>query len=113
MTVTYYPGRQLVQESMPDHGQHLREIARTVNLLMRGQSNATLQVTLNAGVTTTTINDARISLQTAPMMVPTTANAAAELASGSVFVTPAKGQAVITHRNNAQTDRTFNVALIG
>lgn len=113
MTVAYYPGRPSVQESMPDEGQHRREIARVVNVLMQGHSNAVLQLTLTANAASTTVVDARISLQTAPVPTPLTANAAAEIAAGQMYFTPTKGQVVVTHRNLPATDRTFQLALLG
>lgn len=110
---TYYPGRTGVQEWMPDADQHRRQIARLSNAMLAGHNNATLSVTLTASAASTTIKDVRISLQTAPLMVPMTAHAAVEIASGGLYVTPTAGQVVITHANNTQTDRTFQMALIG
>jgi len=48
--------------------------------------------------------------------MPTTANASAELGSGTWIVPEAtilNGSFVITHANNAQADRTFRYAIIG
>jgi hypothetical protein len=98
---------------MPDIGQHLREIARVLNLAMRGQTNNTMTVTLTASATTTTVKDRRISIQTAPHLVPLTANAAGELAGGALYVVPTAGQVVIHHASAASTDRTFAMSIIG
>jgi len=113
MSQTYFPGRPLVQESMPDHGQHLREIARVTNLVMRGQTNNTMQVTLAANAGSTIVTDARISMSTAVTATPMTADAAAELASGNMYFTPTAGEVVINHTNAASADRTFNLAISG
>jgi hypothetical protein len=111
MTQTYYPGREFAQEDMPEVRQHVRQIARLLNVGLRGQLNGTMSVTLTAGATTTTVTDARISLSTVPLFVPTTANAAAALAT--LYVEPEAGECTVHHANNAQTDRIFQVALIG
>ena len=113
MAQEYYPGPQAVLEMMPDEAQHRRMMARAINTLMSGDSNAVLQVTLDPSVATTTVIDKRISFTTGPMMIPTTANAAAEVAAGSLYVVPTQGQCVIHHANNTQTDRTFQMALLG
>ena len=46
--------------------------------------------------------------------MPTTANAAAELGNGTLYVSArAKGGFTLAHANNAQGDRAFGYALIG
>ena len=113
MTQTYYPARPSPQEDMPNEQQHRRQLAQQLAGALRGAIGCTLSVTLTANVATTTVIDSRISIMTAPLLVPVTANAAAEIGNGTLYVTPTKGQCVITHANNAQTDRTFQMALIG
>jgi len=113
MTQTYSPGRPLVQEDMADADQHRRQIARVVNLAMRGQTNNGLTLTLDPGVATTTITDARISLQTAVLMMPATASAATEIGNGTLWVVPVAGSAVVHHANSGVADRVFAVALVG
>ena len=113
MTQMYYPPRPRVQPDLVDDRQHRRQIAYQLNDATRGLLDCTLSVTLDANEATTTVIDSRISLSTAPLLVATTANAAAEIAAGGLYVTPTKGQCVITHANNAETDRTFQMALVG
>lgn len=110
---SYFSARRAVQDDMPDERQHRRELARAVQTLMRGQSNATLRVTLAANAASSVVTDPRISMQTAFMLVPMTADAAAELASGAVYIVPTSRSATIFHRNSTQTERTFIAALIG
>lgn len=72
-------------------------------------------VTLTANAASTTITDARIRFDSFIGFQPTTANAAAELGAGTLYVDDSgrvNGSVTITHANNAQTDRTFKV-LIG
>jgi hypothetical protein len=113
MTTTYFAGRPLVPEDLADSKQHRKALARAVNSALRGQSNNSLMVTLGVSVPTTTVVDARISLQTACHLAPMTADAAAEVAAGALFVVPQAGEAVINHRNAATVDRTFIMSLHG
>lgn len=91
-----------------------RKIAETANLAMDGKINATGSVTLAANAATTTLSDVRIGRMTKVILVPTTANAAAALATTYMTAPNANtGAAVINHANNAQTDKTFGYALLG
>lgn len=112
MTTQVYPqARPLVQESLPNEALHRQEIARVLNLAMRGQTNNGMTITLTPSATSTTIIDERISIQTAVHLVPATANAAT--AAASVFVVPTAGQAVLHHASNAATDQIFAASLVG
>lgn len=113
MATTQFNARPSVQEFMPDEAQHRREIARSVHKIGKGALDCTLSVTLDANAASTTVIDSRISLQSAILMMPATAHAAAEIAGGAMFFTPTKGQVVINHANNAETDRTFTMAILG
>lgn len=71
-------------------------------------------LTLAVGTASTTLTDARIRFDSAVVLVPTTANAAAELGNGSLWISEAarvNGSVVITHANNALTDRTFRYVI--
>lgn len=109
--VTYFAGRGGVQEELADDRQHRREIARTVNLLLRGQDNSSMSVTLAAGATETVVIDPRISLQTCVTLMPTTADAAAALPT--TYVVCEKGKATIYHASSGTTDRTFTLGIQG
>lgn len=113
MTQTYFPARPKPQEDMPDERQHRRQLAQQLTTTIQGRIDCTLSLTLTANVASTTITDSRISLSTAVLAMPTTANAAAEIGAGTMYFTPSAGQCVVTHANNAQIDRTFTMALIG
>lgn len=114
MSQRYYAGRDLPPEDDTNERKHRQALARGVRSAMRGQSNNTMSVTLDANVPTTTIVDPRISISTALVMTPVTAHAAAEMASGNLWVEPpVKETAVIHHTNSVQSDRTFQVALVG
>lgn len=96
----------------PDAKLWMRQIAQSVQGVLGGKMNVCLDVTLNANATTTTIIDPRISYFNAIHLVPLTANAAAAL--GTTYVSAQlKGQATLTHANDANTDKTFRVVFLG
>lgn len=70
------------------------------------------EVTLTESAATTVVNDPRVdSLSSAVTFSPTTANAAAEVGNGTMYITYGDGSFTLTHANNAQTDRTFRYAV--
>lgn len=89
-----------------------REIAERVNRLLQGKFNAVTTLTLTANAASTTLTDKRIGGATWIGLMPLTANAAAALATTWVSAR-ANGSATITHANNAQVDKTYDVLLIG
>lgn len=113
MGQVYGIGRPLVPETMPNEAQHRRALAHAVNGALNGKLNCSLQVTLTPSAASTTVTDSRISINTAPLLVPLTADAAAEAASGHLYVVPSAGQVVINHTNSAVADRTFAMCLVG
>ncbi len=97
-------------------GESENERHRKLQRVFRGKHRVASHnaVTLEAGGTTTTLADELITAESVIALMPMTANAAAALASTFVLaadITP--GQAVITHANNAQTDRTFRYSVHG
>lgn len=111
-------GFQNVPYSMPDERAHRKKLAEGVNNALGGKMNATLNVTLtSSSASSTTLTDSRIGYYSAifPAMA-LTQHAAAELASGNLYIPQAtitKGQAVIQHTTNTQSDRTFRFLIIG
>ena len=99
-----------------DEAEHRRKLAEAINRLYDGKINARGTVTLTASQATTTLTDRRIGAETIVVLVPTTANASAEYGNGTIYQTfpnVTKGQAVLNHANNAQTDRKYGFALLG
>lgn len=106
------PGYPTAPEAWSNEVEHRRKIARTSNLALGGKLNAVTQITLTANSATTTVTDARIGASTFFGFQPLTADAAAAL--GGLYVSSqANGTATLAHANNAQSDRTFRVLLIG
>lgn len=93
---------------------HLWNLTDRVNALSAGRSNATGEVTLTAGATSTTVIDNKFESSMVVLLQPKTANAAAAI--GTTYITDAnktKGQFVITHANAATVDRTFAYVRLG
>jgi hypothetical protein len=93
-------------------GSEPREISEVVNNLIEGKTNNTGTITLNvASATTTTISDARIGYNSVILLMPTTANAVSVVASTYISATN-KGNAVITHTANTNTDKTYKYIIV-
>lgn len=104
-----YPGVKPFDE---DEARHRREIAGVLNNALQGKLNNTGSLTLAAGAATTTLTDKRIGANSVILIMPTTAHAAAELAT-LYFTAFVKGSCTVNHANNAQVDRTFKYAVLG
>ncbi len=98
--------------TLPPMGAEPRQIAEVVNRTIDGKLNSTGSVTLTASATSTVVAEARSGPDSVVLFMPTTANAAAELATMFVSLR-GKQTFTITHANNAQTDRTFKYVVIG
>jgi hypothetical protein len=109
VSVVQPPGRPHVQETYSNEKDHRRQLAQGVNRALQGHINATLFVTLDPNMGSTTVIDARISPQTHAGLQPQTADAAA----ASTYIKCTNGSLTIFHANNGQTDRTFTLSLIG
>jgi hypothetical protein len=104
-----FPG---VAEVVSDITEHLRQIARVINTILRGKLNAVGTITLTASAISTTLTDDRIGAESHIDFMPTTANAAT--AKASIFVDGRKqGEATIHHASSANTDQTFTYLVIG
>jgi len=93
---------------LPPNGGSPRDVASVVNQLVDGKTNAKGSFTLTASTTTTTVNDLRVGEDSIINFVPITANAAAEIGAGGIFISArADSSFTITHANNSQSDRTY------
>lgn len=97
-----------------DPSEHRRLIAQATEEALEGKLRSVGTVTLTASQGSTTLADLRIGAGSVILLMPTTANAAAALATTYQTVPNAtKGEAVLNHANNAQTDRTFKYVVLG
>lgn len=91
-----------------------RDVQTTMNSLLLGKINAVAEITLTPSASVSSLIDFRIHPNSTLLPMATTANAAVELASGTMYVSGISGNtATITHANNAQADRTFKFLIIG
>jgi hypothetical protein len=84
-----------------------------IKQLIEGRSNAVGTVTLTTGITTT-VTAVTCGPQSAVFLFPTTANAAAAVTTVSVPSTNIiRGQFIVNHASNANTDKIYNYLAIG
>lgn len=92
----------------------LKKIVLSIQQLGAGRSNAVGTVTLTVSAATTTVTDNNCAVGSVPILVPTTANAAAEIGNGTMYISAVANKSfTITHANSATTGRTFLYALHG
>lgn len=89
-------------------------LSQAINELYQGRSNAIGTVTLTASAATTVVAAENCGDESVVFLSPTTANAAAEIGNGTIYVSAVgNGTFTLTHASNAQTDRTFGYVAIG
>lgn len=92
----------------------LKKIVLAIQQLAAGRSNAVGSVALATGSATTVVIDKNCAAGSTPLLTPATANAAAEIGSGTLYVSAvANGTFTITHASSATTGRTFLYAIAG
>lgn len=106
----------------------MKKIVLSLQQLSAGRSNATGTVTLATGAATTVVTPRQsgtiapasatpsgiVLPASQPIFTPLTATAAAELASGNMYVSAVtKDTFTITHTNSATAGRTFAYAILG
>ena len=92
-----------------------RRLIGIINTLV-GRANAIDELTLDDNADSTTFLHPALTYYSHIDFMPMTANAAAEIGGGMLYVgqaTMKNGECVVTHANNAQTDRTFRVKIDG
>jgi len=103
-------------KSLEETSAYLRRMWESLQAMRKGKIECVTSVTLRASQTTTVLTDIRLSPQSVVIFDPQTANAAAELYGGTMYVLTANrgdGSWTITHASAVSTDRTFACALIG
>lgn len=87
-------------------------VVRGIRDLFEGRRNTTGTVTLTANAASTTVTHANFGAASVPQLMPTTANAAAALATTYVSART-NGTFTLSHANNAQNDKTFYYSIDG
>ena len=99
---------------LPQAGATPRQIAEVVNRTLDGGINATGSVTLTASAASTAVTDKRLSATSYFGLMPTTANASAEVGNGTIYVSAQGKQTLtLTHANHSQTERTYRYVILG
>lgn len=113
--MTTSAGSRLAPPSFqPDEKQHRRLIAQWEREAHQGHLGNTGNVTLMTGTAATVVTDFRVGAFSVIGFMPTTANAAAELAAGSMFVSSRSAQGfTITHASTTTADRAFAYSILG
>lgn len=95
-------------------------IVQSIIQLAQGRVNCVGQVTLTAGQTTTVVTKAvdpgvlNCSKDCEVFLTPRTADAAAEMAAGGLYISDmGQGTFTITHANDVSTTRTFGFLVLG
>ena len=103
-----YPKKQIEQSQ-----DWLRLIASIVENTVNGKTNNTGEVTLQASAASTVVDNILCNENSAVLIVPTTASAATENASGSVYVVAGDESFTIHHVNSVTADRVFKYIIVG
>lgn len=100
----------------PANTPEARRLHESLQAMRRGKLECVTELTLTANAATTTLSYLGLSPQSVVTFDPKTANAAAELYGGTMYVLTAdrgNDSWTITHSNAASTDRTFQISVIG
>lgn len=90
----------------------IEDMATAINELIDGGCGAVGLLTLTPGATSTVVENPLIRLDSVPVLVATTANAAAALATTYISAIN-RGSFTLAHANTATTDRTYRFSLSG
>ena len=93
-----------------DTKEHLRKLADAINFALQGKLNNTGEISLNSLTASTTIADARLSINSVIAFDPVDDAAAVEWASGSMVILEASrdnGKHIIKHTSSASTRKFF------
>ncbi len=98
----------------PDE-KNLAKIVQAIRDLYAGRNNCFGEVTLEvAPATETVVTAPNCSEQSVPLLTPMHPDAAAEQASGDMYISDVtQGAFTITHSSNASEDRTFRYVTLG
>lgn len=113
--MTTSAGSRLAPPSfLVDEIQHRRLIAQWMREAHQGHLGNVGTVTLSTSVAATTVTDFRVGPNSFIGLMPTTANAAAEVGGGTVYISSRSAEGfTIAHANTATADRAFVYCVLG
>lgn len=107
-------GKPANTRALPLTGGTPRDVAQAVNNILNGKINAVGTVTLTANAASTTVNDPRVTANSFIDFRPQTAHAAAIANPYVLKANITEGASfVITHANDANSDKTFSFCILG
>lgn len=99
---------------LEDEKQHRRALAAWTREAHQGHLGNIGEVTVGTGAAATSVTDFRVGPNSFIGLMPTTANAAAELAAGTLYVSSRSAEGfTITHANTTTADRAFVYCVLG
>lgn len=108
-----FPG---VSKTYANLTRWVQDATTVINNTLQGKTNNVALWTLDANQSSTTFTDTRIGFESHFGFQPTTANAAAEIGGGTLYVSETgrkNNEVTVVHANAVSTDRTFRVSIIG
>lgn len=102
-----------VLQRNPDENRWKTDVVNIVNNILKGKINTTGEVTLTANTTTTTVSNSNVSDKSYIGLSPNTSNAAAAITTTYISSRTNGENFILTHANNAQTDRIFTYVIVG
>lgn len=93
--------------------EHVRKVALGLEQVIAGKTNNVISITLVPDATETRVERGRVTVDTRVALTPQSANAAAAVASGSLWVETHFGEIIVHHDSQSDTDRTFGAILVG
>jgi hypothetical protein len=93
--------------------EHTRKVALITREILLGKTNNTLSVTLEANASVTTISNSRYSIDTVVNLSPESATAAVAFAAGVIWIESHKGEVIVHHDIQPDTDRIFGAVFVG
>lgn len=102
---------------VPDQNEtDLKKVILALQQVAAGRSNAvgSVTLTLNSATTVVTTRTGTCFTSSVPIPIPTTANAAAEVGAGTMYISSIGVDTfTITHANSATANRTFSFVIVG
>ena len=93
--------------------EHTRKVALITREILLGKTNNTLSITLDPGASATRIQNERYSVDTVVNLSPESATAAVAFAAGVIWVESHKGEVIVHHDSQPDTDRIFGAVFVG
>ena len=93
--------------------EHVRKVSLITRELLKGKSNNANEITLTVDSLTTKLTDPRYSMDTVVTLSPRSATAATALAAGVVWIESHRGEIIVHHDSQSNTDRKFGAVFVG